>query len=414
MRNLIRKLGILLIMLVMINTLFSCQETSAIYYYDENAPAPILIDGNSVSVENLAGKSVLSYDVPNDENLLYVKAVYESAPGVIRQAHSSRFVDTLAIEGFAQSGEYAVKLYTVGKNEKESGPLILTVTPLSPPLEDAFPSLNMIATFGGIEGTFTNLHKAAIKAVLMGDTANTGVPEFLQSFVIDNPEAKFTIRGLPSKTMDFYVYLMDRWGNKTETKEYKLYPLFEEVLDKKLWKEHKLPSDFQNSTENNYWGYVFKGMFNGEVSPKGSWSGNFIPETKPWPSYFTIDLGVTAILSRLNMVPWWSWHMPWMPRDFEVYGTTASNPGDDLDGSEWALLGEFHTWKPSGDDPTIITAEDRNHVWPDGANYDVLPSERQPDPYFPVRILRFKILRAFAEGDGYSIDELTVWGQIIE
>ncbi|GHT69100.1 hypothetical protein AGMMS50239_35330 [Bacteroidia bacterium] len=393
--------------------LFSCKEAENLIYYDENAPAPALINTNSITVENLAGKSVLKYEVPYDDNLLYIKAVYESSPGVVRQAQSSRFVDTLSLEGFHDAGNYPVKLYSVGKNEKESDPVTITVSPLVPPIAESFPSLTMIATFGGVEGRFSNPHKAPLKAVLMADTANTGEPVFLQSFVIDNPNAIFTIRDLPAKSAKFYVYLMDRWGNKTETKEYELTPMFEERLDKTLWKENKLPSDFQNTLENNYWGYRFAGLFDGVVCPVNGWGNTFIPETRPLPSLFTIDLGVTAKISRFNFVLWWAWNRAY-PRSFEVYGTASTNPGDDLNGSEWQLLGKFSSWKPSGEDPAVFTPEDNAFLWPGGENFDVNPSIDQPDPYFPVRIIRYKILRIWDNRDDYSIDELTIYGEIIK
>ena len=229
----------------------------------------------------------------------------------------------------------------------------------------------MFATFGGIEGSFTNDSKTNLKAVLLADTANTGEPVFLQSFVIDNPKAKFTIRNLESKSTKFYVYLMDRWGNKSPTKEYELTPLFEERLDKTLWKEHKLPSDFQNTLENNYSGYVFKGLFNGIIAPKNAWAYTFIPEDRPLPSSFTIDLGVTVKISRFNLVPFWNYIYKQQPRFFEVYGTANLNPGDDLSGDEWQLLGEFSSYKPSGDDPAVVTNDDTNFIWPNGENFDV-------------------------------------------
>lgn len=404
----------LLIMFIMINIFFACEEGKNLIYYDENAPAPAPIDVNTVSVENLAGKSILKYVVPYDNNLLYVKAEYESSPGIIRQTQSSRFVDTLALEGFADEGNYAVKLYTVGKNKKQSDPVIVTASPLLPPLAEAFPSLNMIATFGGVEGSFSNSSRAALKAVLMADTANTGEPVFMQSFVINNPNAVFSIRGLTSKQTKYYVYLMDRWGNKTATKEYELTPLFEEKLDKTLWREYKLPSDFQNTFQNNYWGYAFAGLFSGYICPYGGWSGNFMPEVTPLPNYFTIDLGVTAKISRFNLIPWWALIYTNFPRIFEVYGSSIQNPGDDLNGSEWKLIGKFQSYKPSGEDPAVITDDDLNFAWPGGENFDVKPSEYQADPYFPVRVIRFKIIKLWNDEDRYSIDELSIWGEIVK
>jgi hypothetical protein len=289
----------------------------------------------------------------------------------------------------------------------------MTVSPLLPPIAESFSSLNLIAVFGGVEGSFSNPHKAPLKAVLMTDTANTGEPVFLQSFAIDNPNATFTIRNLPSKSTKFYVYLIDRWGNKTETKEYELTPMFEERLDKKLWKENKLLSDFQNTLEYTYAGYFFRNLFDGIICPVNGWSNTFSPESRPLPSFFTIDLGVTAKISRFNFVPFW--YKKRNLRSFEAYGTASTNPGDDLNGSEWKLIGKFSSWKPSGEDPGIWTAEDDAYVWPNGENFDVKPSTDQPDPYFPVRIIRYKILRLWNDSQvsNYSLDELTIYGEVI-
>jgi hypothetical protein len=391
----------------------ACEDEKKLIYYNESAAAPAIIDANTVTVENFAGKSVLRYKIPVDDNLLYVRAEYESAPGVGRQAKSSRFTDSLAIEGFAVAGDYEVKLFSVGKNEKESGPVSVTVSPLTPPVVEAFPSLEIIATFGGIEGNFSNLSGQPLKVVLMIDSTRNE-PEFMQSFIIDNPSAKFSVRGLPSKPMRFFAYMMDRWGNKTDTKAYTLTPMFEEALDKTLWKEFKLPSDFQNTTENNYRGYRFTGIFDDVICPWNGWANTFIPDIHSLPSTFTIDLGVEARLSRINMVPWWWFLYTDYPREFEIYGTASRNPGDDLNGGDWTLIGKFESWKPSGDDPLVVTTDDQNYIWPGGENFDIKVSEEQPDPYFPVRMVRFKIMKTWSGSYAYSIDELFIWGEIIK
>lgn len=413
-KNISKYSGVILIVAITLSILYSCDETKPLIYVNEEPPAPRTVDVNTVKVKNLAGKVILSYEVPEDDNLLYVKSIYEVSPGVKRRAQSSRFVDTLALEGFARAGDFTVDLYSVGKNGKESDPVVVNVSPLTPPLVESFPSLAVIATFGGVEGHFDNPHKEALKAVVMADTADTGEPVFLQSFVINNPNAVFSIRDLPSKPSKYYVYLMDRWGNKSETKQFNLTPLFEQKLDKSLWKEHKLLSDFQNTLENNYWGFTFKGMFDNTICPTNGWQNTFIPEVRPMPNYFTLDLGVTTKLSRFNVVPFWNYLYRDYPRTFEIYGTTYSNPGDDLEGDEWKLIGKFESYKPSGQDPSVITAEDKAFLWPNGENFDVKPSECQVDPYFPVRIIRFKITRLWHNDNRWSFDELTIWGEVVE
>ena len=78
------------------------------------------------------------------------------------------------------------------------------------------------------------------------------------------------------------------------------------------------------------------------------------------------------------------------------------------------MLGTFNAYKPSGDDPGIVTQDDRDYTWPGGENFDVEPSEEQPNPYFPVRIIRFRILKTWGGGNMYSIDELTLYGEVVK
>lgn len=240
MKNLILKIAIILLPLA----IMSCTEEERLVYYDKSAPTPVQIDKNTVSVENMAGKSVIRYSLPKDENLLYVRAEFESAPGVLRETKSSRYTDTLGIEGFAAAGDYQVRLYSVGINKKESDAVVVTVSPTDPPLKRAFPSLEVIAVFGGIRGTFRNDYGTPLKVVLMQDTTLSNDPEYLATYMINNPNAQFTVRGLSAQPCQFFAYLEDRWGNKSDTKVYTLTPLYEERLDKTIWKEFKLPSDF--------------------------------------------------------------------------------------------------------------------------------------------------------------------------
>ena len=389
----------------------ACNEEQRRLYYDEDAPAPVAVDHSSVTIENYEGWSVLRYKVPDDENLLYVRAEYESAPGVVRHSKSSRFTDTIGVQGFIAAGDYEVKLFSVGKNEKESAPVTVTVSPLTPPVVEAFPSLYLIAVFGGVEGYFTNPSGQPLKVTLLMDSVG-GELQFVQSYTIDNPEAKFTLRGLPVKEMRFAAYLTDRWGNRTETKEYTLTPMFEERLDKKLWKEHKLPSDFDVPYSHPSTTYQFKGLFDDIICPMGSYGNIFVFPGRPFPQTFTLDLGVEANLSRFNLIPWWSHIYLGFPRIFELYGSASGNPGDDINGGDWQLIGKFQSWKPSGENRNLITQEDKDYIWPGGENYDVKPSEDVPDPYFSVRMLRIRVLETWNGGGFCAMDELTIWGGI--
>jgi hypothetical protein len=108
--------------------LFSCREDGRIDHIDGNAPAPAQV--SDVTVRGTPGGAVLKYKLPKDENLLYVQAIYETQPGVQRKAKSS--CDSLVLEGYGDTQEYDIMLYSVGRNEKMSEPLTVPIKPTTP------------------------------------------------------------------------------------------------------------------------------------------------------------------------------------------------------------------------------------------------------------------------------------------
>src|SRR5690606_35393185 len=68
---------------------------------------------SNVSVKNAPGKATISYKLPMDQDLLYVKAVYRLTSGVKREVKSSYYNNSLVADGFAEEQEYEVKLYAV-------------------------------------------------------------------------------------------------------------------------------------------------------------------------------------------------------------------------------------------------------------------------------------------------------------
>ena len=71
---------------------YSCSKEGRLDFVDSNAPAPAQI--SAVKVDATPGGGILTYTLPADPNLAYVKAVYEIQPGVFREAKSSRYTDT--------------------------------------------------------------------------------------------------------------------------------------------------------------------------------------------------------------------------------------------------------------------------------------------------------------------------------
>ncbi len=115
----------------------------------------------NATVKNLPGAAIIYYDLPDDQNLKYVRASYK-VDNMIRTVNASFYTDSLVVEGFPTKGEYDVELYSVSYGEAVSTPLVVKVSPDTPPYQKVRGTLISAETFGGIKVNFDNPEKAKL------------------------------------------------------------------------------------------------------------------------------------------------------------------------------------------------------------------------------------------------------------
>src|SRR6187402_2537216 len=147
-----------------------CKKADRLDHISNSGVIPAQI--TDVKSVGTPGGAILTYSVPKDPELLYVKAVYEIQPGVSIEAKSSFYSDTLILQGFGDTLTHKVQLFSIGKNEKSSAPLTVEVVPLVAPVKLAFDSLELEAAFGGVKVRFKNKLEANLAVVLVSDTSN--------------------------------------------------------------------------------------------------------------------------------------------------------------------------------------------------------------------------------------------------
>ena len=412
MCNKIRKSGILPMLFGLMTTFFlACSEEERSALWDKNAPTPAAIDVKTVQVENYAGKSVLRYQVPKDVNLLSVKAVYETAPGVVRETIASRYVDSLVLEGYGRGGDYTVQLYSIGTNGKESAAVNKTVSPLASPIYAAFETLDVQGMFGGVLGTLENPDKVLITAVLTADTAHVGKQIFLRSFVLGTAKPSFNYLGLRDVETEFSVYLKDRWGNRTDTKTFTCTPIFEEEIDKGApWLRYTLPSDRYESVEGER--YIFENIWD---KKNASWNYYYISNIKPLPCSLTINLNQRVTLSRLVFYHGFDWACipQYTPKNFELWLSDVDTPGNDFYGGDWQLIARLEGTLFSNDP----TQDEENRARWEGETFYILPTDEIPNPYIEGKYLRIRFLTVGDEDiteTGIRIGEIDLFGKIIK
>ncbi|MGN1233674.1 MAG: DUF5000 domain-containing lipoprotein [Candidatus Cryptobacteroides sp.] len=397
------KHNITIISILAVALLSGCSEVDLLHPYgtdDGKAPAPV----TEVTVTNKPGAAVIRYKLPSDMDLSYVKAEFIGTDGSKREARASSYVDSLLIEGFGDTRDYAVELRAYDKFENASSPVKVTVTPLTPPVQSVFESLEWAVDFGGFMVSFENATKANIGIYVTRRDTLSGEMEYYDVYYTEKSEGVYAVRGLPDDENDFGLYVQDHWGNKSEVLEFTTTPWREDLLNKKLFTpvnpglvNGDLRSDQYDSQMSNVWDGVI-----------GNW--NYIHTRWPieFPHRFTFDLGVEAKMSRLK-----TWQRPaddvrWQHgawRIFKVYGCTelpaiTANP---LDG--WKLIGTFTSVKPSGLPQGQVSDEDIQ-LLNEGEEFLF---DRNAEP---IRYIRFEILGVHSEMKLSCMSELTLWGQV--
>lgn len=390
----------LLLFLLPAVALISCKEEQLEPLVNDGvAPGPV----SNVSVENLAGGARLTYNLPKDEDLLYVEAVYSIRPNLLRNTKSSFYNNNLTVDGFSLEKEYDVTLYAVDKGENRSAPVTVKIKPGMSPVKKVYASLALSETFGGIRVQYGNPDSANIVITVMVKNAEGKFVDVNKKYTNLKTES-YAIRGLPSVDTTFYVFISDRYDNLTDTLSLRLKPVFEEQVPNGQVSIVAQAGDVYIERSPWKWVYVFDGNLDH--------SGNKFMVTNTGtgiPQSFTMDLKKTYKMSRFKM---------WQRRDnsfytqgvrnFELWGANSVNITDPSYNG-WTKIASYEHPRPSGfPDGVNILGDlpdvDLQYILA-GTDYDF------PLDTPPLRYLRWKTTRNWGASDALILGELMFWGQ---
>ncbi|AXP81478.1 hypothetical protein CJ739_2405 [Mariniflexile rhizosphaerae] len=356
---------------------------------------------SNVTVENLAGKAKITYALPKDQDLLYVKAEYTLANGKRMEIKSSYYSNSLIVEGFSKAEEQTVTLYAVNRSEVSSEPVEVKVNPLESPIWDVFRSLETKAAFGGVFLSAENMLRHELALLVMEKDQSGEWVINPNSVYTSTDKIKRTVRPFTVEAHDLAITVRDRWLNYTDTLFVTITPLLELPLPKSGYKHFPLPGDTPSHTTA-----VPKGMWDGEIM---NWPNVFLTQGNISGQHIvTIDTGVLAQMSRIVI---WDYPEYYNGRtyyyignlkEFEIYGSANPNPDGSLDDS-WIKLGSYNAVKPSGLPFGEQTDEDYQ-VANAGFSWDFESDAPK------VRYLRIKSLKNWAGIGSMSIGEIQVYG----
>ena len=396
----------LYIMLIPFMLMFTACEEEVIGQYpiDSIAPQPV----SNVRVENLPGAVKLKYDLSDEVDLLYVKAVYYLSNGEVRTAKTSVFSNTMFIKGFGKSKVQYVELIAVDGSQNESIPVKVEINPSDAAIYNMIDNLKTAVTWGGFRLAWDNPMKEDIVLEVHRKDEATGKFTFVQSFYSSELKAEKAVRGLDSTLTTFGIFARDSYHNYSDTIEIKLKPLFEQSIPKIGFKGFPLASYFKaHAAFGGPMDQMWDGITNLRTNCYYIMTGNvYMP-------YFTVDLGVKAKFSRFKI---WQ-RVDYLfalhnPKEMEWYGTNELAVARDNEtlgweaNPAWTKLGDFTSKRPSGggaSDP--ITSEDEAYA---KAGEEFEFSLENP----AVRYIRFKLISTWSGSNGLHINELAFWGNI--
>jgi hypothetical protein len=376
---------------------YSCQQQGRIDFVDHNAPPPALVSDVKASSE--PGGAIITYKVPKDPNLYYVKAVYEIQPGIFRTAQSSYYTDTLELVGYGDTLSHAVKIYSVGKNEKESAPINIDIRPSTPPVMSVLKTATLSPTFGGVTFNFQHNPKADLAYTLLVDSTGQGDWSTLNTFYTAAVKGSFSIYGLDTMRKKFGLFITDHWDNRSDTLVKSFSPLYEELIDRTLITPVVLPNDAPLLSVNNGVDKLFDGTIN---------TGSFAsPNGTPLPQAGTFDFHQKVRISRFKefqrLGKQFSYGLDAVKK-FELWGSNTLDKSGNW--ASWQLLGTFDSYKPSGLPLGQVSDEDYQYASIDGEDFTM------PQPVPAVRYVRINVLELWQGSGQIAINEMIFWGQV--
>jgi hypothetical protein len=353
-------------------------------------PSPVA----NVNVETMPGGAKITYKLPAEKDILYVKGeyFYKGAKHVVR---SSIYNDYLIVEGLGSVEPIEITLYVVGHSENESEGVKQSFVPDTPPIETIFESVRIIPVFGGVSILWTNDTRTEIGVTVFAQDS-LGVMREGDTQFSREEFGELSFRGYKPVECRFAVRITDKWGNVSEVKEATVTPLFEKLLDKSKFLEVALPGDNTSINNNRPLRLCWDGN---EGTIWHTVEGAFMP----FPMYVTVDLGVEVKFSRMRLRPrdnfLYSNHT-W--KTLEVWG--AKSYKNDMpveywtgeawktDG-DWEMLGDYEIKRPSGNPEASKNPGGEDTAYAQAGFPFNVPIDREA-----LRYLRFVIKTTWSTG----------------
>jgi len=401
---------------------------------NKTPPSPL----SNVIVTPTHGGAYVTYSLPNEKDISYVKCEFEYN-GKKRTVLSSVYKNYLEVDGLGEPEEIELRLCVVNHSEIESSVYLQKFTPLEAPMSFILNSFKVEPSFGGVTITWENPTKIMAGISFLAAN-NEGVLELKDIVFSTLPVGTKKLRGFNNNKRLFAMCISDKYENVSDTFKIEVTPKYEVMLNKSNFKRVPLTADqlansaapsknLHDITNSSHDNRPIENIWDGIGNAEGEEGHYTIWHTfaSGWsmPLYFTIDLGVNSQLTRImiynrsgdNYMYAYGQHNL---RKFDIWGTdqlkytTTNALGYEISDdpywdnnswkADWNLLSECEVIKPSGNPPGgTNTPEDvAAHI----AGFEFEFSQDVPK----TRYLRFVVNETWARTAALHLDQISVYG----
>lgn len=379
--------------------LWSCESDKA----GDNSPPGVL---TVLEVTPTNGGAFISYVLPADNDILYVRADYTNGKGEHVFRSVSKHVNEIEVSGFLLEEDVTISLSVVDENENFSNAVELVVRPLKSFIYLVQESIAIEPDLGGVQISWENIEE---KTVFVYLHIVDGGEEEIRILSSSKANENMFVRGLEAKELAFSTKVEDFDGNITSLAEEGYYtPLFEEKIEKSSWTLVNNLSIDGNAYEGatvNFWDDVVDTF---ETNADNSYfiiNRNDNGGVLRWPLDIVIDLNKKVKINRFKIWQRAYWYngpgdKPYYYQEenlkkFEIY------VGNDK--AEWELLGSFEIENPR-DSSGEIAQEKLDEA---AAGHDFSLDQISPE----FRYLKFSIISNFGSDSFCHGSEITLFGR---
>jgi hypothetical protein len=355
----------------------------------------------NIQIENINGGAIITYDLPNQDDIEYVVSRIDLGDGIVKEELSSIYQNYTLIQGLPDTSDYKVTMTLRNSAGQESESENVVIKPKLPDFVTISKSLSVKPTFGGVDFIWLNAARTNVTMFFYAaDTlGNLEVADIIPSSL---DTGLFQLRDLAPVKNCFGIKVRDQWGNFSQMYLDSVTPLYEEKIDGKKWKMTKLAND--NYEGSDLYKLSDEKTTGGGDRIKGTYDGAS-------PMSFTFDMGQNVRVTRFvlfnRISNSWSFNGRAL-KEWELYGANELSENWD----DWVDLTPGRVpqvFKPSGLPPGggNNTEEDMESL----KKGTSIPTDFENLGYY--RYIRFKMISNWGNELGQvGFTELEIYGQI--